>query len=83
MYTIHDLLAAFNISGAGAPGFVNVKSGFAQSPLASSVNFFICDLIKVTLMLAVIVFGVAVVRTFIIPQRAKKWQPAGLRAWEM
>ena len=30
-----------------------------NSPLASSVNFFIYDSIKVTLMLAVIVFGVA------------------------
>jgi hypothetical protein len=30
------------------------------TPLASSVNFFIYDAIKVTLMLAVIVFGVAV-----------------------
>jgi uncharacterized membrane protein YraQ (UPF0718 family) len=43
------------------------------SQLASSVNFFIYDSIKVTLMLAVIVFGVAVVRTFITPQRVKKW----------
>ncbi len=44
-----------------------------NSPLASSVNFFIYDSIKVTLMLAVIVFGVAIVRTFITPQRVKKW----------
>ena len=43
------------------------------SPLGSSVNFFIYDSIKVTLLLAVIVFGVAVVRTFITPQRVKKW----------
>jgi uncharacterized protein len=43
------------------------------SPLGSSVNFFIYDSIKVTLMLAVIVFGVAVVRTFITPQKVKKW----------
>ena len=43
------------------------------SPLASSVNFFIYDSIKVTLMLAVIVFAVAIVRTFITPQRVKKW----------
>jgi hypothetical protein len=43
------------------------------SPLASSVNFFIYDSIKVTLMLAVIVFGVAIVRTYITPQRVKKW----------
>jgi len=43
------------------------------SPLASSVNFFVYDTIKVTIMLAVIVFAVAVVRTFITPQRVKKW----------
>jgi uncharacterized membrane protein YraQ (UPF0718 family) len=43
------------------------------TPLASSVNFFIYDSIKVTLMLAVIVFGVAIIRTYITPQRVKKW----------
>ena len=43
------------------------------SPLASSVNFFVDDTIKVTVMLAVIVFGVAIVRTYITPQRVKKW----------
>jgi len=48
--------------------------GLAQnSPLASSVNFFVYDSLKVTLMLAVIVFGVAIVRTFITPQKVKKW----------
>ena len=40
--------------------------------LASSVNFFIYDSIKVTLMLAVIVFAVAIIRTFITPQKVKK-----------
>ena len=43
------------------------------SPLGSSVNFFIYDSIKVTLMLAVIVFGVAIIRSFITPQKVKKW----------
>ena len=43
------------------------------TPLASSVNFFIYDAIKVTLMLAVIVFGVAVIRSYITPQKVKKW----------
>jgi hypothetical protein len=43
------------------------------SPLGSSVNFFIYDSIKVTLMLAVIVFCVAIIRTFITPQKVKKW----------
>jgi len=48
--------------------------GLAQgSPLASSVNFFIYDTIKVTLLLAVIVFAVGIVRTFITPQKVKKW----------
>jgi uncharacterized membrane protein YraQ (UPF0718 family) len=43
------------------------------SPLASSVNFFVYDTIKVTLLLAVIVFAVGIVRTFITPQKVKKW----------
>ncbi|MEI7856354.1 MAG: permease [Methanomicrobiales archaeon] len=43
------------------------------TPLASSVNFFVYDSIKVTLMLAVIVFAVGIVRTYITPQRVKKW----------
>jgi uncharacterized membrane protein YraQ (UPF0718 family) len=43
------------------------------SPLGSSVNFFIYDSIKVTLMLAIIVFAVAIARTYITPQRVKKW----------
>jgi uncharacterized membrane protein YraQ (UPF0718 family) len=48
--------------------------GLAQgSPLASSVDFFVYDTIKVTLMLAVIVFAVAIVRSFITPQKVKKW----------
>jgi uncharacterized membrane protein YraQ (UPF0718 family) len=51
------------------------------TPLASSVNFFIYDSIKVTLMLMVIVFLVAIVRTYITPQKVKKWvagKPEGL-----
>jgi uncharacterized membrane protein YraQ (UPF0718 family) len=43
------------------------------SPLASSVNFFVYDSIKVTVMLAVIVFLVAIVRSYITPQKVKKW----------
>ncbi len=43
------------------------------TPLASSVDFFIYDTIKVTLMLAVIVFAVGIVRTYITPQKVKKW----------
>jgi len=48
--------------------------GFAQgSPAASSVDFFVYDTIKVTVLLAVIVFCVAVVRSFITPQKVKAW----------
>jgi uncharacterized membrane protein YraQ (UPF0718 family) len=43
------------------------------SPPGSSVNFFVYDSIKVTLMLAVIVFCVAIIRTYITPQKVKKW----------
>jgi hypothetical protein len=43
------------------------------SSIASAVNFFIYDSIKVTLLLAVIVFFVAIVRTFITPPKVKKW----------
>jgi len=51
-----------------------VVLGFLPTtPVASSVNFFIYDSIKVTLMLAVIVFGVAIVRSYITPQKVKKW----------
>lgn len=42
------------------------------TPMASSVNFFVYDSIKVTLMLAVIVFAVGIVRTYITPERVKK-----------
>ena len=37
------------------------------------MDFFIYDTIKVTLLLAVIVFLVAIVRSFITPQKVKKW----------
>jgi uncharacterized membrane protein YraQ (UPF0718 family) len=48
--------------------------GIAEgTPLGSTVDFFIYDSIKVTLMLAVIVFFVGIVRTFITPQRVRKW----------
>ncbi len=43
------------------------------SPLGSAVDFFIYDSIKVTILLAVIVFFVAIVRTFITPQKVKRW----------
>ena len=43
------------------------------TPLGSSVDFFIYDPIKVTLMLAVIVFAVGVIHSYITPQKVKKW----------
>jgi len=42
------------------------------SSLASALNFFIYDSIKVTLLLLVIVFIVGIVRTFITPQKVRK-----------
>ena len=44
-----------------------------SNPLASSVNFFVYDSIKVTAMLAIIVFLVAIIRSFVTPQKVKKW----------
>ena len=41
-------------------------------PLASSVNFFVYNTIKVTVMLAVIVFGVAIVRDVHHPPAGEK-----------
>ena len=49
---------------------LNLNPGSAE---ASSVDFFIYDSIKVTLMLAVIVFIVAIIRSFVTPQKVKKW----------
>lgn len=47
--------------------------GIAEgTPLASSVNFFVNDIIWVTLLLAVVVFGIGIIRTFITPQKVKK-----------
>ena len=43
------------------------------APLASAAEFFIYDSIKVTLLLALVVFFIAIVRTFVTPQRVKKW----------
>ena len=47
--------------------------GLAQgSPLALSVNFFVNDIIWVSLLLAIVVFGVAIVRSFITPQKVRR-----------
>ena len=44
-----------------------------ESPLGAAANFFIYDSIKVTLLLATIVFLVGIIRTFITPLRVKKF----------
>jgi len=49
---------------------LNMEQG---SALASSVNFFIYDVIKVVILLGVVVFAVGIVRTFITPERIRKW----------
>jgi len=41
--------------------------------MGAAANFFIYDSIKVTLMLAVIVFLVGIIRTFVTPQKVKEW----------
>lgn len=43
-----------------------------DTSLASALNFFIYDSIKVTLLLLIIVFVVGVIRTFISPDKVKK-----------
>jgi len=44
-----------------------------ESHLGAAVNFFVYDSIKVTLLLVIVVFLVGVIRTFITPQKVKKW----------
>jgi len=52
--------------------------GYAKdSHFGAAANFFIYDSIKVTLLLAVIVFAVGIIRTFVTPQKVKKWLGGG------
>ena len=44
----------------------------SQSHLGGAVNFFIYDTVKIFFLLAVIVFVVAIIRTFMPPERTKK-----------
>ncbi|MCX6772606.1 MAG: permease, partial [Candidatus Micrarchaeota archaeon] len=44
-----------------------------DTPLASATNFFIYDSIKVSLLLAIVIFAVAIVRSFVTPQKVKQW----------
>ena len=56
--------------------------GLAQgSPLASSVNFFVNDIIWVSLLLAVVVFGIAIVPDLHHPPESEKgWRQADRRS---
>ena len=47
--------------------------GIAQGAFGESAAFFVADVIKVTLLLAVVVFLVGMARTFVTPQKVKKW----------
>ena len=44
-----------------------------QGAFGESAVFFVADVIKVTLLLAVVVFLVGIARTFVTPQKVKKW----------
>ncbi|MFA5930575.1 MAG: permease [Candidatus Micrarchaeia archaeon] len=44
-----------------------------QGAFSESAVFFVADVIKVTLLLAVVVFAVGIARTFVTPQKVKKW----------
>jgi hypothetical protein len=46
--------------------------GVPEGAFAESAIFFVADSIKVTLLLAVVVFLVGIVRTFVTPERVKK-----------
>ena len=58
-----------DFSGAIVYGLLGFKSNDA---FAESLNFFIYDSIKVILLLAVMVFLISIVRTFITPQKVRK-----------
>jgi len=50
--------------------FLKLEPG---SQLGEAVNFFVYDSVKVLLLLAVMVFLVGIIRTYITPQKVKKW----------
>ena len=53
--------------------FVYSVIGFApDSPIGSAVDFFIYDTVKIFFLLAVIIFAVAVLRSFFPPEKTKK-----------
>jgi len=47
--------------------------GLQPGHLSEALSFFIYDTIKVFLLLAVMVFLVSILRTFVTPQKVKKW----------
>lgn len=44
----------------------------AEEPLSEALNFFVYDTVKVFILLTVMVFLVAIIRTFVTPQQVKK-----------
>jgi len=56
----------------------------AQSHLGGAVNFFIYDLVKIFFLLSIIVFVVALIRSFFPPERTKRILariPGGSGTW--
>ncbi|MFA6328854.1 MAG: permease [Candidatus Micrarchaeia archaeon] len=47
--------------------------GMAHGQLGESAAFFVADVMYVTLLLAIVVFAVGIMRTFVTPQKVKKW----------
>ena len=43
-----------------------------KAPLAAALHFFIYDTVKIFFLLAVIIFAVAIIRSFFPPERTKK-----------
>lgn len=44
----------------------------AKSHLGAAVNFFVYDTVKILLMLSLIIFAIAIVRSFFPPEKTKK-----------
>ena len=66
-----------------AAGNVEILEGFATwlvhsvfaippGPFGESAVFFVADVIKVTVLLAIVVFAVGIARTFVTPQKVKR-----------
>jgi len=51
-----------------------------DSPFGSAVHFFVWDVVKILFLLTVIVFGVAIIRTYFSPERSRRLL-GGKREW--